>query len=453
MRILYITNGYPPLRWAGTETYTAGMAEGFLQKGHDVQVLCAGTWNTGSDYWNGISEDVQKGVHVRRINLNWTKSPDPFRYLYDNPVVAEYLGRLLTELMPDIVHFTSCETLSASGLQVVRDAGIPLVLSLTDFWFLCPRINLLHGEGHNCSGQTTAAQCLDCTLLLNRTYRRAKKIVPAAILSPMLGMLSQYPSVTRVRGFRGLMGDMAGRKAFLKRALSLPDHRVTASEFVRGIFLDNGVSSEITVQPYGHDLGWLEGYSGKAESDVIRLGYVGQILDSKGVHLILQAFALLPESLLAKFTLTIYGNLDHTPAYGRQIKEMAAQFPNVRFGGVYPHSESARIFSGIDLLVVPSLWYDFPLVIFEAFATQTPVIATNLGGMAESVNHERSGLLFERGDAGDLARQFERIAGDRGFLERLAGGVPPVKEIGDELDEFERIYQRLLQKNRPVVSV
>lgn len=444
MRLLYITNGYPPQRWAGTETYTAGVAEGFARRGHEVSVLCAGAWDFGDEYWNGVLEDVQNGIHVRRLNLNWEKSPDPFRYLYNNPLVAEYLHGLLQELKPDLVHVTSCETLSASVLQVVKDAGIPLVLTLTDFWFLCPRINLLHGDGHNCNGQTTPADCLDCTLLRNGTYHRSRGRFPVQVLLPVIEVLSQFPVVTRIRGFRGLIGNIAERKAVLKHALSLADNIVTASRFVREIFRDNGVSSDITVQPYGHDLLWLKSYAGKSKSEIIRLGYIGQILASKGVHLILQAFAILPAELREKLSLVIYGNLEHTPDYGRELEKLASQFPNVRFGGVYSHSESALVFSEIDLLLVPSLWYDFPLIIFEAFAAKTPVIATNIGGMAESVQHEKNGLLFERGSPESLAIQIGRIAGEPGLLENLRRGAPPVKHIDQELDEFDYIYTHLV---------
>jgi glycosyltransferase involved in cell wall biosynthesis len=94
--------------------------------------------------------------------------------------------------------------------------------------------------------------------------------------------------------------------------------------------------------------------------------------------------------------------------------------------------------------VVPSLWYDFPLIIHEAFATKTPVIATNLGGMAEAVTHGVDGLLFERGDAADLAGQINRVLEEPGLLEHLREGIPPVKTIAEEVNELESIYRELI---------
>jgi glycosyltransferase involved in cell wall biosynthesis len=445
MRILYITNGYKPHRWAGTETYTAGIAEEVASRGHAVEILCAGDWDKGERYWLGVSEDTQNAIRVRRINLNWEKSPDPFRYLYDNPFVGQYLEGLLEEEEFDLVHVTSCETLSARVLHVIKDAGLPLVFSITDFWMLCPRINLLHGNGSNCTGQTTPGECLDCMLMDSELYRKAGKILTERVLLPVVSQVSQHPFFTRRRGLRGMAGNMAERKSMLKHALTLPDHRITASNFVRDVFVSNGVDVPIAVQPYGHDLGWLNSYLGKSKSNLLRLGYVGQIVGSKGVHLILQALTHLPRASLERLSLVIYGNMNHTPSYGQRIRDLTSGLSNVTFGGTYQHTESARVFSEIDILLVPSIWFDFPLIIYEAFATQTPVIATNLGGMAEAVSNNGNGLLFERGDAADLARQIQRLLDEPKLLDRLRQGSPEVRTVREEVDTLEQKYIELVQ--------
>ncbi|MCB9159890.1 MAG: glycosyltransferase [Caldilineaceae bacterium] len=107
------------------------LAKGLRAAGHHVQVLCGGHWSQGEGYWNGVTDEVVDGVPVRRINLNWTKAPDPARYLYDDPETAAFLRGYLAEVRPDVVHVTSCERLSASVLPVVKETGLPLVLSLT----------------------------------------------------------------------------------------------------------------------------------------------------------------------------------------------------------------------------------------------------------------------------------------------------------------------------------
>ncbi|MCB9159888.1 MAG: glycosyltransferase [Caldilineaceae bacterium] len=164
----------------------------------------------------------------------------------------------------------------------------------------------------------------------------------------------------------------------------------------------------------------------------------------KGVHLLLQAVSRLYAEERAPFRVKLYGDPNKSPAYGGELAELAADLPNVEFCGTYPRDASARIFDGLDVLVVPSLWYDFPLVIHEAFATKTPVIASRLGGMAESVQDGVNGLLFTPGDVDDLARQLARLVADRTLWRRLRANIGPVKSVATEVRELVSMYEELL---------
>ena len=70
MRILFIANFFLPAHTAETENYTYGIARGLLEAGHEVQILCAGGWDTGEQYWNGHSGETHSGVPVRWLHLN-----------------------------------------------------------------------------------------------------------------------------------------------------------------------------------------------------------------------------------------------------------------------------------------------------------------------------------------------------------------------------------------------
>ncbi len=444
MRLLYLANGFPPHRWAGTEHYTASLAGAFSRRGASVEVLCVGDWERGRAYFNGSETSVQDGVEVCRLHLNWTRAPDPFGYLFDNPAVAEVVGAHLERRRPDLVHVTSCETLSASVLRVVRGKGIPLVLSLTDFWFLCPRINLLRGDGGACDGATTPWECTRCLAHAAKVYRCPRAVLPESAVATLLTAAGRWPVLNRRRGLRGMVGDMRCRKAFLKDALHWADLRLTASDFVRDVHVANGVTAEILVHAYGHDLDWLAGYAGKTPATRVRVGYVGQLVPSKGVHVLLEAWRRLPAAVSERMSLDVYGALDKVPDYGVRLTGLAEGLTNVRFRGIYDHDDSAEVYASIDVLAVPSLWADFPLVVHEAFATRTPVVATNLGGMAEAVRPGRTGLLFERGNAEDLARQLRRLVDEPDLVDRLRAGIGPVKTVQQEVDELDAMYRGLV---------
>ena len=453
MKILLISNGMPPKSWGGTQAYTAGLAVELRSRGHAVQVLCGGTWEQGRFALNGVESTTYKGVPVRRLQLNWKKPPDPCRYLYDNPEVAAYLRRYLHDTPPDLVHVTSCERLSAGILREVKDAGIPLVLSLTDFWFLCPRINLLRSDGENCSGATTPMECLECQMRGSKAYEWPRSLLPAVAADQLLQKVVRFPQLTRQRGFRGMAADMADRKALLSEALTWPNVCITASEFVRSVFVNAGATRPIHVMPYGHELQWLDRYDGKTRSDVIRFGFVGQISKSKGVHVLLEAARMLHERRPGGFKVVIYGNLDKDEAYKRRVLAIAEGLPEIEFAGVYRREDSAAVYASFDALAVPSLWYDFPLVMHEAFATKTPVLATDLGGMAETVSHEVNGLLFPRGDSTALARCMERILDEEFLLPALAARTPRVRTVEEEVDELLKLYDDALAGSHHLQTV
>jgi glycosyltransferase involved in cell wall biosynthesis len=447
MKILLLTNGYPPHRWAGTETYTAGIADELMARGHQVSAVCVGQWEEGLNYFNGLVRDIYHSIPIDRFNLNWKKAPDPSVYLYNNPVIASSLKNYLNENRPDLVHITSCETLSASVIGVVKAFGIPQVLTLTDFWFLCPRINLLRSDGSVCDGLTTAWQCLQCQTMHSKVYRWPRRFLSENFVAFLLTQLSLHPTFTRQRGLRGLVGDMRRRKDYLSETIKLPDARITASSFVRDLYQKNGTSS-IIVRSYGHDLTWVKDFTGKTISDRLRIAFIGQISPSKGIHVLLEAFNKLDPRDQEKLKISIYGNLNHDVSYSNRLNELANAHGSIQFCGIYPHEQSSSIFADIDILAVPSVWFDFPLVIYEAFATNTPVIASNLGGMAEAVEHNVNGLLFESGNASDLKTKIVRFLDEPGLLAKLQAGVPPVKKMEQHIDELVEIYQRVMNSRQ-----
>jgi hypothetical protein len=177
-----------------------------------VRVVCAGEWETGPRYLNGYDDADECGIPVRRLHLNWHKAPDPFRSLYENAETEREVGRLLDEFRPDLVHVTSCETLSASVLRAAKLRKLPLVLSLTDFWFLCPRLTLLRADDRNCDGKTSPWACVKCLAYDAKVYRWPSRLLPQAAVERLLMTIAGFPSLTRRHGLRGMVGNAAGRK-------------------------------------------------------------------------------------------------------------------------------------------------------------------------------------------------------------------------------------------------
>jgi glycosyltransferase involved in cell wall biosynthesis len=103
----------------------------------------------------------------------------------------------------------------------------------------------------------------------------------------------------------------------------------------------------------------------------------------------------------------------------------------------------------MDVLVVPSLWLEnSPFVVHEAFLAGVPVVAARIGGLADLVEHERNGLLYEATSAAALAAVLHRLVEEPGLLARLAAAVPVVKGIDEDAREWDARYVEALENRR-----
>jgi glycosyltransferase involved in cell wall biosynthesis len=440
VKLLYLSNGYPPLQCAGTEVYTAAIASAFARAGHQVEVVCSGQWDAGGQAFNGVTREQQSGVALIRLNLNWTKGQDPNRCLYDNPRTEAVLDQYLAQSSPDLVHVTSCYTLSASVIRAVKRHHLPLVITLTDFWFLCPRVTLLRSDGARCDGRTTAWECLRCSLAPERVYRWPARVLPVPALMAALTWASHRPWLNRRRGLRGLALDMRQRKATLRSLLEEADRLIAPSHFVAQVYRDNGVQRDIQVVPYGHDVGWAKGLLPRPVTAPLTFGYVGRITPAKGMHVLIEALRHLSTDLPLR--VDVWGDVRQDAEYVRTLPHIDGSHPPVHFRGHFGREQMAEVFSQIDVLVVPSLWYENnPLVVQEAFAAGKPVIASNLGGLTEVVRHGVDGLIFEPGDARALAACLRDLSVHQELVGRLRDGILPVKTIQEEVEALSTMYR------------
>lgn len=443
MRILLVTHFFPPHHNAGTENYTLGLARSLQSRGNDVQVLCAEDWASGDSYWNGVTEDEYHGVPVKRIHLNWTMAEDPNRVLYYSERAKKWMSQMLQEEPFDLVHVISAYSLGVGIMEAVTSAQIPLILTLMDFWFLCPSVQLLQSTGDLCDGLTTARQCQSCLMADTGISQKLIRLgISLETQSQWWDPLSRLHILAKQRGFRGRLLNMSERKQMFKTAIELPDLVLSHSRIVKEMF-SRHTSRNIMFLQNGHELSWSKSCEGKKPGDRLRIGYVGQIIPIKGVHVLIEAYK--KADLGDKTKLNIWGGLGKDVGYVDRLNALIDSGPSILLRGRFEHDDLANVFADMDVLVVPSIWYEnAPLVIQEAFAAGVPVIATKLGGMAEMISNEVNGLLFERGSVDDLARQFQRLIDEPGLLGRLNAGIQKVKTIAEEVAELEKIYFELV---------
>jgi len=232
----------------------------------------------------------------------------------------------------------------------------------------------------------------------------------------------------------------------LMAALNEVDLVICPSQFIMSKFKDYNFDTARFVH-LRHGLKQPKSkYNPAASNHKLRLGFMGQIKAHKGVDLIVDAvLPLLDEG--ADLSLSIWGSRAGDPSYGENVEKQTKDYPAIRWEGSYNSSQLWDVLSTMDVLIIPSRWYEnSPTVILEAQMFGLPVITTRLGGMQELVHHEESGLLFELNDAADLRMQIKRLLDNPDLLAQLREGIPDIPTIDDEVGAIYAHYQKLTGK-------
>jgi glycosyltransferase involved in cell wall biosynthesis len=238
---------------------------------------------------------------------------------------------------------------------------------------------------------------------------------------------------------RARFGALVRRKDDLLARLGDADHVFAPSRFLAGMFVRNGFPAErIEVLPYGLDPDRVRRLPVARPRTPLRVGFIGVLSPWKAPHLLIDAVRARQELAV---DVVLHGDLgmQDFAEYVAELRRRAGDDPRIRFAGSFAGERLDDVLGAIDLLVVPSIWYEnTPFVILEAFAAGVPVAASALGGLAELVVDGRNGWLFPAGDAAALGRLLERCVADPAAFAALEVAPPP--SIAANYDRFRAVY-------------
>lgn len=440
MRILYVVHQFLPRYFTGTEQHTWAIATEAKRRGHDVEVLTLEPDFAERSPLFEMTHDVIDGVPITRIRF-WMHLDRSFdRMEYRHPFVAERFRRLLAERPPDLVHVAHLRYLGAGVLDECTSRRIPVVVHLHDFWFLCPAVTLRRSDGALCDGppegglgcvacvQRDAAQELDRNGLREAIARTRGAMPPASTTS---------------RTAQGRARTLIERPGVLRDALLRADRIVSPSQFLKATFVANGFPADrIEVLGFGLDPAHLAGAvrTPRTPGAPLRVGYLGSIAEYKGTDLAVDAVAEAREPM----TLTVFGRVEDHDPWAKALAARARGSPNVTFAGPFARSGLGAVLGGLDVVVVPSRWYEnAPFVVLEAQAAGVPVLASGHGGLAERIRHEEDGELFVPGDVADLRARLERLAREPVRLARYRANQPRIPTLAEHGERIFDLYASL----------
>jgi glycosyltransferase involved in cell wall biosynthesis len=448
MRILFAAHQFFPEHYAGVEIVTLGLAQELRARGHETYVLTPKRSVPFSEIRPGELEDYEYGgLPVRRVGRPKEGVFRPYRLNYENEVMVRRAREYMKVVQPDVVHAEHFQGLSTSVIPVFKEFGAPLVYTATDFWTFCPVIDLRRHDGVMCEGPELA-HCVRC--VVSRGGGSLASIMMKAAVERTsnetlrtVGKLSK-PPLSKIFPLSQVWA-LKERPEYIREHIEQVDHIIAYTQLMRDLLLANGIGEgKIGVSYYGINTSRIaEAPRNRNTPPPLRIGFIGTLAPHKGCDILIRAFRSLPQELEA--TLDICGNLKRFELFVEELRGLAGGDERINFAGPFPREKVGEVLSGLDVLVVPSRWYENqPGVIFEAFAAGIPVVATDLGGMSEFVKHEENGLLFELENAKDLARQLRRLGEEPGLIKKLRAGIGPVKTVKENVDELEELYNKLL---------
>jgi glycosyltransferase involved in cell wall biosynthesis len=349
LKILIVSSTYEPFVVGGAERVAQALARSLTREGHRVAVVT--TQPRGE-----ICDREVDGVSVHYLPVrNFYR---PFSD-YRPTVVAKALWRLVDSYnfsmlpvlrkvidheAPDVVNTHNMLGFSVAAWSAADRLDVPIVHTMHDQYLLCHRSTMFK-NGRNCS-----RQCRSC-LVMTSPRKQASKHVDVAV------------------GVSRFILDRHTRLGYFQSAESM-------------VIYNTGLidSSPTMRRP-------LLGRK-------LRFGFLGQIIPTKGVHALIDAF--LANELLDT-ELWIAGRGEN--GYENDLRRRTQAVHNIRWLGVVKPTE---LFENIDVLVVPSVWHDTaPLVVLEAASHAVPVLGSNRGGIPELIQPS-TGWTFDPGDPAAL---------------------------------------------------
>jgi glycosyltransferase involved in cell wall biosynthesis len=412
VRILHLGWGFSPWRPGGLIAYAEDLMAAQVSRGDEV-----------SYFMSGRHYPFVRGPRLKR----WRRRGVAMHELINSPIIAGLehgtrapdldlteprveaaFRRVLDRSNPHIIHIQELHALPSSLIEIARDAGVPMLMTLQDYGPLCTTLRLFDADGAICTRREIGADCLARNAdaptgpanLIDRTIEfevaRARKVlrvgerVDFSFIGPVYGRLrartAHGGSPAPVGGPPPL--DPALASAYQRRRevnaerLGLVDSLIAQSPRVAQIYQALGVRGDrmITMPFTLRHIEWLRPRRLSTPPAPIVFGTLnGAASRSKGSQTIVGALGALREAgLEGRFRLRVLGHV------APPVRAELEAFEGVELGGLYRPEHLDSVLDDVDVGIMPSMWEEaLGYIGLEFIGKGIPLIANPLGGIVE----------------------------------------------------------------------
>ncbi len=357
MKILLVTHTFLPNYVGGTEVYTYELAK-TLSKNHEVVIFTTEPLDKNGDY--EIKADEYYGITVYRLRKNIKKIKN-FEKTYNDDKVIPGFKVLLQEFKPDIIHYQHLMHLSINLIQAGYVSGIPQIMTVNDFWLQTMLFNRITSKNAlliNPADENLAEDLANLFTIgffnhnrfnTDDPFKMNIKYLTKKILYRFIGNAIYHLEKTQY------VAMIKKRNYLIRKNLALLDLAIFPTLFLYRDFCKWGFyAKKVIVSSHGVNVSLFNNFHKKA-ADKIRFAFIGSIINSKGLDILLKAWKELNSN---KIVLKIYGDLNTDPKYSIKIYKLLKGLKNVQLCGTFDSQKIANVYKEIDILIVPSRWFE-----------------------------------------------------------------------------------------------
>lgn len=406
MRVLVAAHGWEALGGGGAERSATALTSALRRRPEITVELAAAVAPGVTKTKSPLGWDEPSQTHLVTSRTDWAF----FSWL--DPGFGRNWTRLLEATQPQVVHLHHLAHIGAELPQLIKRQfpDTRIVLTLHEFLTICPRSGqMVQSSGELCDAPGTR-KCASC-----------------------MGWDIAY---------------VAARRHYIGQSLKHIDALTSPSAFLARRIRDAAISNlPIHVMPNVVDtLPTATPRTLTDDSAVLKVGYLGQHTPTKGIEVLFDAIELLPKARTRHLDFRIYGG--GSDRFGEVFHNKITthgvlQRKNVNLMGPYSPSRLPDILAGLDVIVVPSTWWEnSPVVIEEALSAGVPVICSDIGGMAEKVRDGIDGWHFRAGDTRQLAETL--VALNRVAVQERGSAIRDPIEADRAVALYLHLYERMM---------
>ena len=410
VRVLYVAHGYPPDQMGGTEVYNQQLSTAVASLREIESIVLTRTPLEDSSHQDGEITFLEKQDGLYRFQCHRSG----MFFLNEHRAAELEFEMFLRSVRPDVIHFNHTEHLSTNFVSIAkRCTSAPVFYTLHEFLPICANRGLLVTNKDELCNGFEVSKCAECVSISPELIRRREKMYREnfatvdLFIAPSMQLKQKYVE------------------------WGLPPERILYSR--------NGIRSGIANRH-------------AVSKRPFRFGFIGQIMPHKGILTLLEACKILKGKIDHNFELQLHGIFHELqPSFKKDVLNRIEKLGKTAiYKGPYDNAQVGEILSEIDVLIVPSEWWEnSPVTIQEAMANGVPVITTNLGGMKELVRDGIDGLHFVFKNRQDLAIKMQLILESPDLMQRLSNNLrqSSFKSIQENAHELVALYKQYLTNN------